>query len=62
MIYICPKTPEIDLPLSHVTNGIHIPSRILEETAENYIRYLEPRWIENPDNMEVPQGQTRFPI
>lgn len=50
---IWPHTPEIDLPISHVTNGVHIPSWISEEMAENYNRYLGPRWIEDPDNVKV---------
>jgi starch phosphorylase len=48
-----PHTPEIDLPISHVTNGVHIPSWISQEMAENYNRYLGPRWIEDPDNKKV---------
>jgi len=50
---IWPKTPEIDLPIGYVTNGVHIPSWISEEAAENYNRYLGPRWIEDPDNVKI---------
>jgi starch phosphorylase len=50
---IWPHTSEIDLPITHVTNGVHIPSWISEEMAGNYNRYLGPRWIEDPDNVKV---------
>jgi starch phosphorylase len=48
-----PHTPEVDLPIHHVTNGVHTPSWISQEMAENYNRYLGPRWIEDPDNVKV---------
>jgi starch phosphorylase len=48
-----PHTPEMDLPIHHVTNGVHIPSWISQEMAENYNRYLGPRWIEDPDNVRI---------
>ena len=48
-----PHTPEMDLPIHHVTNGVHIPSWISQEMAEHYNRYLGPRWIEDPDNVKV---------
>ena len=50
---IWPHTSKIDLPITHVTNGVHIPSWISEEMARNYNRYLGPRWIEDPDNVKV---------
>ncbi|MBW1978266.1 MAG: hypothetical protein JRI79_09925, partial [Deltaproteobacteria bacterium] len=50
---IWPKTPEIDLPIIHITNGVHIPSWISAGMRENYDRYLGPRWIEDPDNVKV---------
>lgn len=50
---IWPKIPEIDLPIVHITNGVHIPSWISKGMAENYDRYLGPRWIEDPDNVKI---------
>ncbi|MFH1487994.1 MAG: alpha-glucan family phosphorylase, partial [Pseudomonadota bacterium] len=58
---IWPKTPEIDLPISHVTNGVHIPSWISEGMAENYNRYLGPRWIEDPDNVKIWERVDKIP-
>jgi len=58
---VWPKTPEIDLPIVHVTNGVHIPSWISGGMAENYDRYLGPRWIEDPDNVKVWERVEKIP-
>ncbi|MDQ7823567.1 MAG: alpha-glucan family phosphorylase [Candidatus Eremiobacteraeota bacterium] len=43
----------VDVPITSVTNGIHIPSWISAEMASLFDRYLGPRWIEDPDNEKV---------
>jgi starch phosphorylase len=58
---IWPKTPEPDLPIVHVTNGVHIPSWISRGMSENYARYLGPRWIEDPDNVMVWERVDKIP-
>jgi len=58
---IWPKTPETDLPIVHLTNGVHIPSWISRGMSENYARYLGPRWIEDPDNMMVWERVDKIP-
>ncbi len=56
-----PNTSEFDLPITHVTNGVHTPSWISEEMAVNYNRYLGPRWIEDPDNVKVWERVDKIP-
>ncbi|MGD2125943.1 MAG: alpha-glucan family phosphorylase [Desulfobacteraceae bacterium] len=58
---IWPKTPEIDLPIVHITNGVHIPSWTSKGMAENYDRYLGPRWIEDPDNVKIWKRVDKIP-
>ncbi len=58
---IWPRTPESDLPIVHVTNGVHIPSYVSKEMAENFDRYLSPRWIEDPDNVKIWERVKRIP-
>jgi starch phosphorylase len=58
---IWPKTPEIDLPIVHITNGVHIPSYISQGMGENYDRYLGPRWIEDPDNVKIWERVDKIP-
>jgi len=58
---VWPRIPEIDLPIKHITNGVHIPSWISYGMAENYNRYLGPRWIEDPDNVKVWERVDKIP-
>ncbi len=58
---IWPDTPEPDLPITHVTNGVHVPSFISKGMAENYHTYLGPRWIEDPDNVKVWERVDKIP-
>lgn len=58
---IWPRTPEADLPIVHITNGVHIPSWISKGMAENYDRYLGPRWIEDPDNVKIWERVDKIP-
>ena len=58
---IWPKTPEVDLPITYITNGVHIPSWISKGMGENYVRYLGPSWIEDPENVSVWENVARIP-
>ncbi|MDY6903427.1 MAG: alpha-glucan family phosphorylase [Thermodesulfobacteriota bacterium] len=42
--YVWPGRPEEEVPISHVTNGAHIPSWISIENSLLFERYLEPEW------------------
>ncbi len=50
---VWPHFPEEDLPIGHVTNGVHIPSWISNDMAYLYYRYLGPGWHEDPDSQAV---------
>lgn len=39
--------PEIEVPITYVTNGIHPASFISEDMVDLYDRYLGPRWVED---------------
>ncbi|KPK83377.1 MAG: alpha-glucan phosphorylase [Bacteroides sp. SM23_62_1] len=45
--------PVEDVPIDHITNGIHVPTWISREMAFLLIRYLGPDWAEDPDNERV---------
>ncbi len=47
------KLPAEDVPIIHITNGVHIPSFISQDMSELFNRYLGPRWKEDPDNKKV---------
>lgn len=48
-----PAIPEEEIPISHVTNGVHSNSWISKEMAALYDRYLGPRWREQPGDQTV---------
>jgi starch phosphorylase len=58
---IWPDLPVQDIPITHITNGIHTPSWISHEMATLYDRYLGPRWIEDPDNWKVWERIDKIP-
>ena len=46
--YLWPELPEHEVPIGHITNGVHIRSWISEDMAELFSRYLGPYWYRNP--------------
>ncbi len=43
---VWPGVPDDEIPIHHVTNGIHTPSWISKELSALYDRYLGPDWSE----------------
>jgi starch phosphorylase len=59
-----PNVPEDEVPITSITNGIHIPSWISFDMASLYDRYLGPRWLKRPIDQtiwervdEIPDGE-----
>jgi len=48
-----PGVPEGEIPITHITNGIHFQSWISREMKELYDRYLGVRWREEPADQAV---------
>lgn len=48
-----PEVPEEQVPISHVTNGVHVPSWIAPEIYYLFAKYLGREWIENYDNSKL---------
>jgi len=48
-----PKVDICEVPIKHITNGVHIPSWISLDMATLYFRYLGPKWMEDPDNKKI---------
>ena len=42
--HVWPGRPEDEVPITHITNGVHIPSWISIENALLFERYLGPEW------------------
>jgi starch phosphorylase len=56
-----PGVSEDDIPIGHVTNGVHFRSWISLEMNQLYDRYLGPRWREEPADQTVWQRVERIP-
>jgi starch phosphorylase len=55
-----PGVPEDEIPIIHITNGIHIPSWISRDMKQLYDRYLGPRWRDEPADQSVWQLAERI--
>jgi starch phosphorylase len=58
---IWPGVPEAEVPITHVTNGVHFRSWISLEMNSLYDRYLGPRWREEPADQAVWQRAEHIP-
>ena len=43
---VWPGVPDDEIPISHITNGVHAQSWISDDMRTLYDRYLGPRWAE----------------
>ncbi len=58
---VWPRFTGFDVPIDHITNGVHIASWISHEMAALYHRYLGPNWSVDPDNQRVWERIDRIP-
>jgi starch phosphorylase len=58
---IWPNVPIQEVPIQHVTNGIHTRSWVSHEMAELFSRYLGPNWVKKPADQTVWQRVERIP-
>jgi len=56
-----PGVPQAEIPISHVTNGIHTRTWQCQEMARLYDRYLGPRWYDEPTNQMVWERVNHIP-
>jgi glycogen phosphorylase len=42
--HLWPHRPENEIPISHVTNGVHLPSYISLEVSQLFEQYIGPEW------------------
>ena len=48
-----PGVPDDEIPITHITNGVHFQSYISQELEQLYERYLGPSWREQPAEQGV---------
>ncbi len=58
---VYPGVPLAEVPITSVTNGVHIFSWVSTEMAALFDRYLGPRWREDPSDQRVWQRVVNIP-
>jgi starch phosphorylase len=48
-----PKLTEDEVPIIHVTNGIHLPTWVAFENRQLYDKYLGRNWIDRQDDVQL---------
>jgi len=59
---IWPGIPKSEIPIGHVTNGVHLRTWISPDLDQLYDRYLGPKWREEPGNQELWQKAESIPV
>lgn len=57
-----PHVPQDEVPIGHVTNGIHSNSYISKEMAQLFDRYLGEKWREQPGEKDAWKGVRDIPL
>ncbi|MFB3890407.1 MAG: alpha-glucan family phosphorylase [Phycisphaerae bacterium] len=58
---VWPGVPVSEVPITHITNGVHTRTWISHDMAELYDRYLGPGWHEKPADMSFWKGVDAIP-
>ncbi|MBN1856446.1 MAG: alpha-glucan family phosphorylase [Dehalococcoidia bacterium] len=56
-----PNVPEGQVPITHVTNGVHVPTWLAAELADLYDKYLGSDWMSRHDEVAMWQGISEIP-
>ena len=56
-----PDLHQEEIPIDHITNGVHIPSWVSRDMTELYDRYLGLRWREEPADQTVWENVNSIP-
>ena len=54
--FLWPELPEDELPITHITNGVHHLSWLSIENILLFSKYLNPKWENSPNNPKVLQS------
>lgn len=51
--HLWPERSAEDVPIDHITNGVHVPTWIDSRIASLFNRYLGPSWLADQDNPSI---------
>ncbi|MBI5016551.1 MAG: alpha-glucan family phosphorylase [Deltaproteobacteria bacterium] len=58
---VWPGIPTEEVPIGHVTNGVHVRSWLSDEMARLFDRYLGPQWVDEPLNRDIWERVRQIP-
>jgi starch phosphorylase len=51
--HVWPNRPESEVPIAHITNGVHLPTFLSVELARLFERYLGPDWAQGSNRPDI---------
>ncbi len=51
--HVWPNTPADDVPITHITNGVHVGTWVARRLQHLYDRYLGSDWLEHADDPDI---------
>ena len=58
---VWPGVPDQEIPIQHITNGVHTHTWLSEEFARLFERYMGPQWLDDPVNRGIWQRVAEIP-
>ncbi|NOZ77050.1 MAG: glycosyltransferase family 1 protein, partial [Euryarchaeota archaeon] len=58
---VWPGVPVDEVPITHITNGVHYRTWVSREMSQLFDRYLGPAWARTPHREELWEGVDRIP-
>ena len=59
--HLWPERSGAEIPIGHITNGVHISSWISARHSRLFERYLSPSWLNNPDMVQLVDDLASLP-
>src|SRR6202011_4940737 len=53
---LCPGKPEDEVPIGHITNGVHVPSWLAPQMFRLYDRHLGTNWHQKSSEARIWEG------
>ena len=53
---LCPGKPEDEVPIGHITNGVHVPSWLAPQMFRLYDRHLGTNWHQHSSDAKIWEG------
>ena len=59
--YLWPGVPEDEVPIGHVTNGVHARTWLSSDLSEVFTRYIDPDWYRRPGDERMWENVDQIP-